>query len=319
MVRIDDVVIMLMGVTGSGKSSLISLLTEQDVGIGHSLEACSWCRLSHCSLFPCSPSPGTSELAAYTYQPEAGPTVQLIDTPGFNDTNRSDADILKDIALHLIQIYKKNVKLAGLIYLHRITDVRMQGSALKNLHMFQKLCGEGCLPNIVLATTMWGNLEKSGMDFKAGIERERTLVSDDRFWGRMVKGGSHIVRHDGSAESARDIVSYLLSQRGPVVLDIQRDMVDQHKTLDETAAGQFIQQEHMAVRQRYERDLAELQAEMEEAKKDKDAELAASIAAAIDAHTRENESRMAERTSSRAASKSRMRPCSWRRIGSMLN
>jgi ribosome biogenesis GTPase A len=32
--------VLIMGVTGSGKSTLISRLTDQDVGIGHSLESC---------------------------------------------------------------------------------------------------------------------------------------------------------------------------------------------------------------------------------------------------------------------------------------
>jgi ABC-type transport system involved in cytochrome bd biosynthesis fused ATPase/permease subunit len=36
----DDIVIALMGVTGSGKSTFISLLAEQSVRIGHSLNSC---------------------------------------------------------------------------------------------------------------------------------------------------------------------------------------------------------------------------------------------------------------------------------------
>lgn len=37
--RDDTVVIAVMGVTGSGKSSLISLLADQPVGIGHNLQS----------------------------------------------------------------------------------------------------------------------------------------------------------------------------------------------------------------------------------------------------------------------------------------
>ena len=32
-----------------------------------------------------------------------GRTVYMIDTPGFDDTNKSDADILKEIALYLAE------------------------------------------------------------------------------------------------------------------------------------------------------------------------------------------------------------------------
>jgi putative ribosome biogenesis GTPase RsgA len=38
--REEDIVIALMGMTGAGKSSLISLCTGKEVKIGHSLESC---------------------------------------------------------------------------------------------------------------------------------------------------------------------------------------------------------------------------------------------------------------------------------------
>ena len=38
--RPQDVVIAVMGMTGAGKSTFISYLTNENVGIGHGLEAC---------------------------------------------------------------------------------------------------------------------------------------------------------------------------------------------------------------------------------------------------------------------------------------
>lgn len=37
-----DVAVVLMGVTGAGKSTFISLLADECVEIGHSLQACKW-------------------------------------------------------------------------------------------------------------------------------------------------------------------------------------------------------------------------------------------------------------------------------------
>jgi Cdc6-like AAA superfamily ATPase len=37
----SNVAILLMGLTGSGKSTLISLLTDQSVQVGHSLDSCN--------------------------------------------------------------------------------------------------------------------------------------------------------------------------------------------------------------------------------------------------------------------------------------
>lgn len=40
--RENDIVIALMGMTGSGKSSIINLCTDQDIEIGHELGSCMY-------------------------------------------------------------------------------------------------------------------------------------------------------------------------------------------------------------------------------------------------------------------------------------
>ncbi|MCJ1255261.1 hypothetical protein MMC24_003077 [Lignoscripta atroalba] len=256
----NDIVIAVMGVTGSGKSSFISSLTNGKAAVGHSLESC------------------TSEVGIYNYLHKGNQKVHLIDTPGFDDTHRSDTDVLKDIAFFMTTIYSKKVKLAGMLYLHRITDVRMQGSALKNVHMFKELCGEGSLSTVVLATTMWNVLGQSRLSHEAAVERENELVQNDNFWGYMAKKGSSVVRHLGDTESAQNIISILVDKKESIVLDLQRQMVDEKQTLDQTAAGRFVQQELLEARKRYERDLLDYQQSMEHALKEKDAEMIASIA-----------------------------------------
>ncbi|KJZ70207.1 hypothetical protein HIM_10393 [Hirsutella minnesotensis 3608] len=254
----DDVVIAIMGVTGSGKSTFISLLAEQPVQVGHSLNSC------------------TVDIGVYSFT-LGDRSIYLIDTPGFDDTTRSDTDVLKDIAFFLATIYTKRVRLAGIIYLHRITDPRMQGSAVKNLHMFQKLCGERGMASVVLTTTMWQGLDNTEEGREIGNRREDGLQRPE-FWGAMIKRGSRIVRHDGSSESASRIVDRLVepifsgNSPGGVVLDIQVQMVDEGKKLDETAAGQFVQADMLEARRRFEADLAEYQESMALALREKDAE-----------------------------------------------
>lgn len=126
---------------------------------------------------------GTSEPGVYSYF-HNGKTVCLIDTPGFDDTNRSDTDILKDIAFYLSSIYSKKVKLAGIIYLHRITDVRMTGSSYKNLRMLEKLCGDGAMSKVVLVTTMWNLLGRPGSDHTVAVGEQREAMLKDKFWGK---------------------------------------------------------------------------------------------------------------------------------------
>lgn len=270
--------IVVMGVTGSGKSSFISQLIGRDVGIGHDLGSCA------CYVSPIHPQFGphlgeldTADIGSYSYRTPDGLAVRLVDTPGFNDTRCSDVEILKTLVAFLIGIYEAGIELAGLIYLHRIIDVRMQGSALSNLQVFQKLCGPDCRRNIALVMTMWGELEKTGFSHKVGEEREKALVSNDKFWDAMVQGGSRVFRHTGDAQSAREIVEHLLRQKPVAALDVQREMVLEGKRLQDTSVGELVLQELTAKEQREERNQADFQAELEEARQADDTEQVATL------------------------------------------
>lgn len=124
---------------------------------------------------------------------------------------------------------------------------------------------------------MWNILEQSGQSNEPEIKREQELGSNDNFWGSMKKGGSSIVRHTGDSKSALSIVSILVDKESQVVLDIQRQMVNERKRLDETTAGKFVQKELLDTRKRYEREIADNEQGMEDALKEKDANLAASL------------------------------------------
>ncbi|KAK0823568.1 hypothetical protein LTS02_018416, partial [Friedmanniomyces endolithicus] len=62
-----------------------------------------------------------------------------------------------------------------------------------------------------------------------------------------------------------NIVTYILDQRKTTVLQIQRQMVDEGKTLDETSAGQELERELIKQRKLFERRLQEAQDDMKEA------------------------------------------------------
>lgn len=220
---------------------------------------------------------GTSEVGLYsmTFNHNNLPRrVVLIDTPGFDDTNRSDSDVLQDITFILSQTYEQGIKLTGIIYLHRITDVRMSGSALKNLTIFKKLCGENFYTHVVLATSMWGNLAGDSSGYDTGVAREKELVETKNWWGLMCNRGSKIFRYGGDRESAMSIISYLIALGSAATLDIQREMVDEKKVLADTSAGQEVQKELQEQQRKHEKEKSELIAAREEALKDKDHELA---------------------------------------------
>ncbi|PON28999.1 hypothetical protein TGAM01_v202107 [Trichoderma gamsii] len=249
----DAVVIALMGGTGAGKSTFISLLTDEDVGIGHNLQSC------------------TTEVGVYNFNYKDRHTVYLLDTPGFDDTNRPDSEILQEIAFYLAALYAQKVTLAGIIYLHRITDTRVSGSSLRNLRILQNLCGADAFDRVVLATTMWSTLDSVEGGHEIGLQRCEELRHPE-FWGEMVQKKSIMKEHDGSLASAFSIISELIDKEGDVVLNIQRQMVDQNLSLDETDAGRYLQKDLIEAREKYEQEIAELKKNIEQAIAEQDAE-----------------------------------------------
>lgn len=223
------------------------------MAIGHNLQAC------------------TQEVGVYLCQSRDF-NIYLVDTPGFDDTDRSDTEVLREIASWLTASYSNSIKLHGIIYLHRITDPRMQGSGMRNLHMFKRLCGDQNLSNVVMATCQWERVVEAD-----GIERERQLKETHNFWGYMVERGSQVHRHYNNRESALRLIDSLVGctkSRPKIVLDIQAQMVDEGKDLAETAAGQAVDDAIAKQRERFAKQIAESQADMKEALAARDRETA---------------------------------------------
>lgn len=207
-------------------------------------------------------------MTPYLYKFASQSNVHLIDTPGFDDTSRDDTDVLRDIASWLTLVYQRRIDLRGVIYLHRITDTRMQGSALKNLFMFKKLCGPEGLKNVILATTMWENV-----DTEDGSRREADLRDTPEFWKTMIENhGSRMVRHQNSTDSAVRIIESLLESTELITYAIQNEMVNQGKDLDQTSAGQELWNIQAEERARFEQQLLDLKRDMTEAQKLQDME-----------------------------------------------
>jgi len=219
-----DILIPVMGATGAGKSTFINtLLGEEEMQVGRGLQSC------------------TIELAFGSIEKiEGHPLLQgyrivLIDTPGFDDTYKTDFVILSKIATWLKNSYKKGAKLGGVIYLHDISAARFTGTARRNLQMFRSLCGEDVLDNIVLGTTKWAlNVPDSDL-------RHSQLTAD--YWEPLLAKGATAFRIEDTYESAWRVIERIISPSAQktlndTVLLIQREMVDKKKIIPETQAGQ---------------------------------------------------------------------------------
>ncbi|EKM78776.1 hypothetical protein AGABI1DRAFT_75265 [Agaricus bisporus var. burnettii JB137-S8] len=210
----------VMGPTGVGKSNFIDVLTGQ-IGkrSGHLLESY------------------TTDLRASLVKDYngTGANLVMVDTPGFDDTNKPDTEILSIISNWLEKSYRKKIKLAGVLYLHRITDNRMGGTPLKNLHMFGKLCGNAAMSRVTLVTTMWDQVQDRR------IAQDHELELKENFWKPMLVLGSKMVRFENSLKSAKEIVDGIVAEKGErEILLLQEELVDLKKRLYETHAGRML-------------------------------------------------------------------------------
>ncbi|KAJ5440243.1 P-loop containing nucleoside triphosphate hydrolase protein [Penicillium daleae] len=227
--------IVVMGATGSDKSYFINCLAGREVvQEGHSLDPC-WYTTADTGR----------EIIRLTEKARAGPQecqlvpvhvgrskVLLLNTPDFGDAQRTDSEILTEIAQILSAQYQLGVELKGIIYIHSITDVRYSRSSVTTFEIFKNICGERALHNALLVTSRWNEVSES-----IGAERERALR--DRFWAYMLRRGSHLSRFHGDHNSAVSLVSQLLMKE-TVVLELQGELVREGKQLGETAAGMYI-------------------------------------------------------------------------------
>jgi len=150
--------------------------------------------------------------------------------------------------------YKNGSKLAGVIYVHRISDKRFSGIAGRNFKMFRELCGESSLKNVILVTNMWGEVAPD-----IGEARERELTSN--FLKPALDKGAQMARHNNTEQSAHDVIRRIVNNH-PVVLQIQHEIVDERKDVTKTAAGEVINEELAEAERRRVADLKKAQEEM---------------------------------------------------------
>ena len=122
-------------------------------------------------------------------------------------------------------------RLNGVIYLHRIIETRMRGTAIRNNRMFRKLCGDEAFKNIILATTFWEDVSE-----KDGERREEELCQTLDFWGDMVTKGAKIYRLYNNRQSGLELLEQI-SGNSKVTLNSQDEMVNQRKSVSDTDAA----------------------------------------------------------------------------------
>ncbi|KAI6114523.1 P-loop containing nucleoside triphosphate hydrolase protein [Pisolithus sp. B1] len=242
----QPIVIALMGPTGSGKSNFINRLTgTKEEKKAHQLK-------SH-----------TLDIREVKVDLPNGRRYVFVDTPGFDDTYRSDREILRTIAEWLEKKYRGKVKLSGIIYAHRITDNRMSGSVCKNLDMFGRLCGDKAARGVRLVSTMWDKVKDMA------IAESRVSQLEQNFWKPLIEAGARHKRFENNSSKCAWGIVEDLTEGGEALL-LQEELVDVERKLNETAAGQALYTQFQKLLHEQKEAIKQLQ---EEAKAQKNPEL----------------------------------------------
>ncbi|KAL8710285.1 MAG: hypothetical protein Q9220_005055 [cf. Caloplaca sp. 1 TL-2023] len=227
----EKLFILVMGLTGAGKSTFISILTgNNDIPIGMAAQMSGVTQAVQDYILP--------------YQHKGTPyEIHLIDSPGFDDGSLEDAQVLSSIADFVNTTYKLKERLAGLLYLHDITKTKVGGVALCNIRMLEEMIGGEKFNHCTLVTSKWG-CTTNPQDEE---DREKTLRDDEMYFGHMLQNGQH-TRHASmrrfdpkTYETALDIILPYLDNE--FVLQISRQMVDPkgpRLALGDTGAGKVV-------------------------------------------------------------------------------
>jgi 50S ribosome-binding GTPase len=245
MIMTDAPAILVLGETGAGKSYFINTLAPGTAEVGNRLESCESVETT-CDRVLATHNTfltGTQKMDLITAR--VGNTdVLLVDTPGFNDSFRSDGDILVQMSAALCIKYRCNINLKGVIYLYNITQPRLTGSALRQLELFRRICGDENLGHVLLVTTQWSE------HFTSRWEDNEDQLRDE-YWADMISKGAKCMRFEGTYASAASCISQLLGEQR-AVLALQREIVDERRKLSDTDAGSYATQMRSAMQEEYQ-------------------------------------------------------------------
>ncbi|RXW23213.1 hypothetical protein EST38_g2621 [Candolleomyces aberdarensis] len=201
----DDIVILIMGPTGAGKSTFVNNILHENTPRGNRAavsDSFQLCTADVAQYFVTIP-----ERLAKKYRTGHRQLI-IVDTPGFGDPNVRDSDILHSIATCLASSCHAGTRVGGVIYVYPIYPDRMTGDDRSNLKALQQKCGETALSKVVLATTRWNICppeagDKRESEIRSAFVRDTIVPSEDEVV---------LVRLEDKRSSAWDVIEKILRE-----------------------------------------------------------------------------------------------------------
>ncbi|TDL14537.1 hypothetical protein BD410DRAFT_833057 [Rickenella mellea] len=204
-------IILVMGVTGTGKTSFINTASGLQLPVSHDLNSCTD------DVIPTPP---------FDF---GGHRVVLVDTPGFGHSSKRDLEVLRPIAKYLVEQKLRKGHISGVIYMHPFPEnPRRIETAKHYFNVLSELCGAKMLDHVSVVINRWMG-HHSGSDSQ--IEMDLRAVFEP-----VTTAGGFVVDEDHKYSRVGEILREILD-KGPVVLQIQRELTEEKKHLCDTAAG----------------------------------------------------------------------------------
>ncbi|KAF9042282.1 hypothetical protein BJ165DRAFT_262484 [Panaeolus papilionaceus] len=202
-----DLLILIMGPTGAGKSAFIEALSgSNSLGISRDQLDSYTQDIATYELNITWEDPGTD--ASSTEPDNRSERVYILDSPGFSDSELSELEIItmvnKWMKAHRCEY------IDCILYLCPITDTRLPGSKRRTMKMVKRLSGfgEGLEEpgTMMVVTTMWNRIWNERTKMAA---EERFAQLRDDIWKDLVDAGGVITRFLNTHESALEVINTL--------------------------------------------------------------------------------------------------------------
>jgi hypothetical protein len=129
--------------------------------------------------------------------------------------------------------------------------------------MFEQLCGPDAFSRVILVTTMWINEVAPA---RRNVQELRQQELQDRYWTSMIKRGSSVEKYDNTAKSAWLILHKVADNASPVVLQVQREIVDDKLGWNQTGVGRLANEAILELQVKMRNDIESLNGTLEAAR-----------------------------------------------------
>lgn len=167
-----------------------------------------------------------------------GKSVELLDTPGFDDSDQDDGRTFIDFAQLLGSSSRTDKLLNGVIYMEPVEGPRVGDSERKRLDLIKNILGAQFMDRTAIVTSTWD----------LGITAKRQVWEDGRVqseavWGGMLgPGKATLIHFENTQESATEIIRHFLDSEkfSPCPVLLQTELARNGEKLSDTSAGRLL-------------------------------------------------------------------------------